>query len=72
MHTLQFLPLWPGAVVKLTPFRHQDRLDSTKGYVYLGRQKGRDVFVSRADVNGSSRKYVLWPYSYSVRFLNVK
>lgn len=68
---LKFVPLWIGAVVKLTPFRYQDsHCNQEEPHVYIGEKKGRHVFARRS----SAVRYChhLWPGTYGYIIQNVR
>ncbi len=68
---LKFMPLWNGAVVFIIPFRYQDTAIRYKNpYIFLGKSKGFDVFVSKYDHDWN--KYRLWPGTYTCKFHNVR
>ncbi len=69
---LKFLSLWPGAVVRIVPFRQQDRYYGPQmEFVYLGRVQGRDTFLPRLALLGQGIKYRLWPGTYKCNFRNI-
>jgi len=65
---LQFIDLWPGAVLKITPFRYQDILDKDI-YIFVGEKNNRHVFIKRNSTY--QKRYFLWPGTYKVQFINV-